>query len=161
MEHSTAQLLTQSATEIINTLISRSWLLALVAVVIVLVNQRKSVMAFAHARSKTFKLAKPMLDPLKYTGMGLLLVYGAYAIKNFFIKLAFPTTQSATEAAEGLLATLKFHAGYSGLVFTFLIVVAGLFLIPSVGNKWMVGVSKFLLTLAVLYILCMGVIALA
>src|SRR5690606_7794252 len=156
MEYSNAQLLAQSATEVLNALVSRSWLLVLVAVAIVMVSQRQSVMAFAEARHKSFKLARPMLDPLKYTGIGLLLVYGAYSITKIVTALAFPRLESATEVSEGLLSTLKFHASYSGLVFTFLVVLAGLFLIPSTGNKWMVGVSKVLLTFAVLYILAMG-----
>lgn len=161
MENITSQLLAQSTTEIINTLVARSWLLALAALAIVLVSQRESVMSFAHAKQKTFKLAKPILEPFKYTGLGLLLVYGAYTVTSLVTTLIFPRLESATEVSEGVLATLKFHASYSGLMFTFMIVLAGLFMIPSVGNKWMIGVSKVLLTIAFIYMVLMSVIAIA
>jgi len=161
-----APLVAEAVTQVINILTSRAWLLVLLGLMIVGVQQRQGVMAFAHARHKSFKLAQPVLEKLKYLGIGVLLVYGAYAIVNLLTRFMIPDGMTGqielqAELQRGtLLGILKFYAGFTGLVLTFLIVLSGLFLIPSAGNKWMVTVSKTLLTLAVLYLVFMTVVIL-
>lgn len=86
--------------------------------------------------------------------MGLALLFLSFAIVNFILSILTPESMKEIDygQAKDFWTTWKYQTQYAGLFSVIGLIIAGLSLILSAGEKWLVNLAKLFVTLTVLYL---------
>jgi len=149
----------------LNYLLSQIHLVIIIGLLVLLFSERKAVISLFQKTSKTTLQTKlsPIFHRLLYIVGGYLLIIFSFAIVSTILSTFFapevtptfpeiiPTTLENLDPALSFLAPFKQQSSFGGFIFTLFLIMSGISLILSAGNKWLVTFAKLLLTTGFLY----------
>lgn len=113
-----------------------------------------------------FHELKPFLRRCLYILDGYLIVMISYELVSTVISFVTDggslgpfSVPDHWNSGDGILNFLKYQTNFAGAIALLLTIVAGACLTLSAGHRWLVNITKLLLTLAAFYLLFCGVIA--
>ena len=149
--------------EIINHTLSSTWIFILLGLIHIFVLENKTLVKFI--KQKKLKTALPIAKRGSYLIIGIGLVICSFVIINtlldIFVPEEFANLDHTTSNNEGFWATWKSNSTLTGLISVTGILVAGISLILSAGSKWLVTLSKLIVTITVLYLFASVLVAYA
>jgi len=137
---------------IVNNLLSNTWIFVLLGLLHIIVLENQNVSAFL--KKKKFQVLLPLFNRGLYLILGLTLIFLSFAIVNALLGVLVPSSMPEINygLATDFWTTLKFQTQYTGLFSVIGLIMAGISLTLSAGGKWLVNLSKLLVTLTVLYL---------
>ena len=146
------------ALEFMNHLLLNGWLFGLIGLIHILVLERAAV--YKLLKKKAYKkLLGVIWKKARYLVGGVVLILMSFVIVNWLITLVTPEGLSDAVIEEpnlkdgGTLDKLKYFSAFTGLITISLFCFAGISLMLSAGERWLVNLSKLLCTLSVFIII--------
>lgn len=137
---------------ILNHLLSHLWLFVFMGIVHILIIEHRVIFYFVREKSKKITQLMPIFYRLPYIFLGLLLIFFSYAIVNYSIFIlipdSIPTVDYSNLPVNDFWSFVKHQEQYGGMIFVIGLYMAGISLILSGGGRWLVNLSKLLITLS-------------
>lgn len=149
---------------IVNQILSYLWLFIVIGLVHVIYIERQLIGNFFKEKHKTFKQLFPFVNRLSYILAGVIMVLLSFSIVNSILVMMVPDSIAGSVDFNSIQVTdfwssLKSQSQFVGLVTVIGFTLSGLSLIMSGGGRWLVNLSKLLLTASFLYMISMVFIA--